>query len=119
MLLKKVVVWFQNSHQKTRESTKTTKVTRDGRIATNWTVRKVAKEAMSDELNALVLARDSTAHPGTTDYLKHVQDCLTDLVKGLSKKQAQDFAEVAALRNRVGVDPGLKAKWVLPTILSC
>jgi hypothetical protein len=72
----------------------------------------VVKEALSAELNALILTKDPTAHPGTKDYLKLVQDCLTELIKGLSKKQLEDFADVANVRNTVGVEPGLKAKWV-------
>jgi hypothetical protein len=79
----------------------------------------VAREALSAELNALVLTKDSTAHPGTKEYLTLVQDCLTELMKGLSKKQVEDFADVANLRNTVGVEPGLKAKWVKALILSC
>jgi hypothetical protein len=70
----------------------------------------VAREALSSELNALVLTKDSTAHPGTKAYLILVQDCLTELVKGLSDKQRQQFEDLAALRNSVGVAPDLKAK---------
>jgi hypothetical protein len=38
-------------------------------------------------------------------------------VAGLSKDKAQEFEEVAALRNSVGVQPDLKAKWVQPSFL--
>jgi hypothetical protein len=70
----------------------------------------VAKEALSAELNELVLTKDATAHPGTREYLKLVQDCLTELLKGLTKKQFEEFAALATLRNDVGVEPDLKAK---------
>jgi hypothetical protein len=79
----------------------------------------VAKEALSAELNALILTKDPTAHPGTKDYLKLVQDCLTELVKGLSKKQVEEFEDLATLRNTVGVAPDLKARWVQLLILLC
>jgi hypothetical protein len=73
-------------------------------------VRKVAKEALSAELNALILTKDPTAQPGTKAYLKLVQDCLTELVKDLSKQQVKAFEDVVTVRNTVGVDPDLKAK---------
>jgi hypothetical protein len=79
----------------------------------------VAKEALSAELNDLILTKDSTAHPGTKEYLIHVQDCLTELLKGLTKKQFEEFAALATLRNTVGVESDLKAKWVQPFILFC
>jgi len=70
----------------------------------------VAKEALSAQLNALILTKDSTAYPGTKKYLRFLQDSLTELVEGLSKKQAEQFADVATVRNTVGVEPALKAK---------
>lgn len=79
----------------------------------------MAKEALSAELNALILTKNSSAYPGTKDYLKLVQDCLTELVNGLSQKQVQQYADVATVRNTVGVHPDLKAKWVQPLILLC
>jgi len=111
--LKKVHVWFQNSHSKTNQSSKTTKPTCDGRVATIWTLRKVVKDKMSDELNALILTKDSSAHPGTTQYLTLLQQCLTNLINSLSKERTQEFEDLATLRNSVGVDGDLKAKWVL------
>jgi hypothetical protein len=112
-LLKKVTVWFQNAHQRRQDGkSKTSKTSGDARAATTWTVRKVVKEAMADELNALILKKDSSAHPGTQGYLTLVQKCLTVLVEGLSPEKKRRFEEVATLRNSVGVEPDLKAKCV-------
>jgi hypothetical protein len=70
----------------------------------------VAKEALSAELNALILTKDPNAHPGTKNYLRHVQECLTTLIEGLSKNQVEQFENLALLRNTAGVAPDLKAK---------
>ena len=76
----------------------------------------MAKEALSAELDAHILTKDPNAIRGTGSYLTHHQDCLTELIEGLSKTQIQQFEDVANLRNTVGVDPLLKAKWVQPFI---
>ena len=112
ILLKKVTVWFQNAHQRRKEGhpKKTSKATADGRAAITWTARKVIKEQMADELKALILKQDPSAKSGEHGYLKHVQRCLSKLVKRLSKDELKKYEDVAALRNAVGVDPELKAK---------
>lgn len=111
ILLQKVTVWFQNAHQRRQEgNAKTSRATSDRRDATTWTVRKLVKEQKEDELNALILKEDSSAHPGTKSYLKHVQKCLTVLVDALSKTETTEFEGVVAERNIAGVDSALKAK---------
>jgi hypothetical protein len=67
---------------------------------------------MSDEVDAVVLAKDPGAKRGTKDYLVLVQDCLTTVMEGLSKEKLKEFADLADLRNASGVDVDLKAKWV-------
>jgi hypothetical protein len=113
ILLQKVTVWFQNAHQRTQDGKpKTSKATGDSRAVMTWTARKVIKEKMSDELNALVLDVDSEAQPGSKGYLKHVQACLTKLIEGMSEEKVKEFEEEAAVRNSEGVDASLRAKWV-------
>jgi hypothetical protein len=111
---KKVLVWFQNSQQRKKDQAprKKNKPVLDGRSALAWTVRKVVREKMSDEVDAVVLAKDPGAKRGTTDYLILVQDCLTSVIEGLSKEKLKEFADLADLRNAEGVDVDLKAKWV-------
>jgi hypothetical protein len=111
---KKVLVWFQNCQQRKKDQT-TKKKSNDARSAVSWTVHKVVKEQMSDEVDALVLEKDPRAIRGSKDYLTLVQDCLTEVIKGLSKEKVKEFADLADLWNAVGVDPDLKAKWVEPS----
>jgi hypothetical protein len=119
ILLQKVLVWFQNNHQKAKLSTSSTKARHDGRAAITWTARRVAKEALSAELDARILTKDSSATRGTGSYLTHHNHCLTELMNGLSEQQVERFEGVAHLRNTVGVDPILKAKYVQLFTLSC
>jgi hypothetical protein len=112
--LKKVLVWFQNCQQRKKDQP-TKKKSNDARSAMTWTVRKVVKEQMSDEVDALVLEKDPRATRGSKNYLTLVQDCLTEVIEGLSKEKVKEFADLADLRNTVGVDPDLKAKSVEPS----
>ena len=68
------------------------------------------KEQHSAELNALVLQQDPTALPGTKGYMRHVQGCLTQMVKGLSEAEVREFAAVAEEWNNTGVDMDRQAK---------
>jgi hypothetical protein len=72
---------------------------------------------MSDEVDALVLAKDPGATRGSKHYLKLVQDCLTSVIEGLSKEKLKELADLADLRNAEGVDADLKAKWVQPNLV--
>lgn len=68
------------------------------------------KQEMSAELDALILQKDSAALPGTTGYMRHVQECLTVLVKKLSKEKEKEFAALAHQWNVAGVDEDKQAK---------
>jgi hypothetical protein len=109
---KKVLVWFQNSQQRQKGQAprKKKKPVLDGRSALAWTVRKVVREKMSDEVDAVVLSKDPGARRGTKDYLTLVQDCLTTVMEGLSEEKLTEFAEIANLRNAEGVDVEIQAK---------
>jgi hypothetical protein len=112
--IQKILVWFQNSQQRKKDQTprKKSKLALDGRSALAWTVRKVVREKMSDEVDALVLEQDPGAKRGSKDYLTLVQDCITTVIEGLSKEKLKEFSDLADLRNAEGVDVDLKAKWV-------
>jgi hypothetical protein len=107
IFLKKVGNWFQN-HRGTKQAS--TKAVGDGRTTTTWTLRKVVRQEMGADLNALILKRDPTALPGSSVYLRHVQECLTELVDGLSKDKAKEFASLAIEWNSGGVDAHTQAK---------
>jgi hypothetical protein len=70
----------------------------------------VVKQQMSAELNALILEKDSMAHPGTALYLRYMQDCLTQLMDGLSKEKTKEFADLADQWNSAGAKPSIQAK---------
>jgi hypothetical protein len=109
----KVLVWFQNTQQRKKDkASKKSMVSRDGRAAMTWTLRKVVKEQMSDEVDALVLKKNPEARRGTKDYLVLVQDCLTTLIDGLSKEKKKELTSLAEEWNSTGVDPDIKAKSV-------
>ena len=109
----KVLVWFQNTLQRKKDkASKKFMVSRDGRAALNWTLRKVVKEQMSDEVDALVLKKNPDAKRGTKDYLVLVQDCLTTFIDGLSKEKQEELTALAEEWNSMGVDPDIKAKSV-------
>jgi hypothetical protein len=105
---KKIGIWFQNNRE--TKGASRPKAGPDARLATTWTVRKVVKEKMSAELNALVLQQDSAALPGTKGYMRYVQKCLTGLVKGLSEAEQREFAALAHEWNIAGVDMDKQAK---------
>jgi hypothetical protein len=108
----KVLVWFQNSQQRKKDQAPRKKKTAvlDSRSALAWTVRKVVREKMSDDVDAAILEKDPGAKRGTKDYLMLVQDCLTSVIEGLSKEQLKEYADLADVRNAEGVDVELKAK---------
>ena len=114
-LFKKIRTWFQNNWDSKGTSRPEPKA--DARLRTTWTVRKVVKEQMAAELNALVLQKDSSALPGTKGYMRHVQECLTVLVQGLSEDKEQEFTALANEWNSAGVDADKQAKSVAPIYL--
>ena len=108
MYFQKIGTWFQNNRE--AKGASRPKAGPDARLVTTWTVRKVVKEQHSAELNALVLQLDPTALPGTKGYMRHVQPCLTQMVKGLSEAEVREFAALAEEWNEAGVDMEKQAK---------
>jgi hypothetical protein len=105
--VQKVSVWFQNNRE-VKSGVKG--MAEDARLATTWTLRKVVMKEMSEDVNAAILRKNSTAHPGTRQYLRHLQDCITQVVGCLNKEKRKEFEGLAAAWNAAGVDADLQAK---------
>jgi hypothetical protein len=109
MFLQKVGIWFQNHRDK---NTGVKSTTADGRLVTTWTLRKVVKKEMLEEINEVILNKDPLAHPGSVKYLKHLQDSITEVMNGLSKEQVVKFEALVAAWNADGVEPDVQAQYV-------
>jgi hypothetical protein len=74
-----------------------------------WTVRNVTKEKFGDEIYKLAEEK-SGGQAGSSEYLSSFPSAWSDSVKGLSKKQKDEFQSLADKWNKMGAPKHLQQK---------
>ena len=112
--IKKIINWF-NNHRKTSADKEDVEDS-DKRILTTWTVRKIVKELMEDEIDAVIKQRDPNCRAGTKDYIKLYQRAWTEVEKGLSEEKRREYENLAEEWNREGTTLAVKARLVISLV---
>jgi hypothetical protein len=83
---------------------------------TTWTVRKVVKELMSDDIDAKIKRKNPNLVAGTAGYIQLYQSCWTQVEAGLSHAKKLELERLAAKWNREGTDHAVQARCVVLTL---
>jgi hypothetical protein len=108
--VKKITNWF-NNHRKTT-SDKEDVEDSDKRVITTWTVRKIVKELMEDDIDAVIKRKNPNCRAGTKDYIMLYQAAWTQVEKGLSQDKRREYEQMAQEWNRDGTTLAVKARLV-------
>jgi hypothetical protein len=84
----------------------------DRRLMTTWTVRKVVKELMSDEIDARIKKKNSNLVAGSQGYIQLYQACWSQVEEGLSKEKRLELQNLALKWNKEGADYKVQARCV-------
>lgn len=87
----------------------------DRRLMTTWTVRKVVKELMSEEIDAKIKEENPSLVAGGPGYIQLYQSCWSQVEEGLSTAKRLEFQKLATKWNREGADHKVQAKCVIST----
>jgi hypothetical protein len=113
--LQKVNNWFKNHRRQLAEDDDEVEGA-DRRLMTTWTVRKVVKELMSDEIDARIKRKNPNVVAGTAGYIQLYQSCWTQVEAGLSQAKRLELERLAAKWNREGTDHVVQARCVVLTL---
>jgi hypothetical protein len=104
--------WFKNHRRQAVEEEDGVDVG-DRRLMTSWTVRKVVKEVLGDEIDARIKKKNPNCVAGTAAYIQLYQSCWSEVHKGLSAERRREFEQMALKWNKEGTDRGVQARSVV------
>jgi hypothetical protein len=113
--LQKVSNWFKNHRRQVAEDDDEVEGA-DRRLKTTWTVRKVVKELMSDEIDAKIKRKNPNLVAGTAGYIQLYQLCWSEVDEGLTPAKRIELETLAAKWNREGTDHTVQARCVVLTL---
>jgi hypothetical protein len=110
--LQKISNWFKNHRRQLAEDDDVVEEG-DRRLMTTWTVRKVVKELMSDEIDTRIKKRNPNLVAGSQGYIQLYQACWSEVEEGLSKAKRLELQNIAVKWNKKGADHKVQARCVL------
>jgi G:T/U-mismatch repair DNA glycosylase len=114
--LQKVRNWFKNHHRQVAEDEDDEGEGADKCLMTTWTVRKVVKEMMNDEIDAKIKEEDPNVVAGSAGYIQLYQYCWSQVEKGLSDAERLKLDKLAAKWNREGTNHVVQARCVVSNL---
>ena len=109
--IKIIINWF-NNHGKTTDDKEDVEDS-DKCMVTTWTVCKIVKELMEDDINAIIKQQNPNCHAGTKDYIMLYQRAWTEVEKGLSEEKRREYEKLVEEWNREGTTLAVKARLVI------
>lgn len=78
----------------------------------NWTLRKVVRIKLADQINAEVVSRVANATNGSHPFLSHYPQTLTDFVNGLTDAEKEEYQKIAEEWNQGDIPSDVQKKQV-------